>query len=95
VCSWLSGRSLRVEMLPGRAYVCERRCRLRKGRLGPWHGGPAQDMSMHPVTLAFDDPVREQDFQTAQAKATVNVGWFVNVSTILITAWIVAHVKSA
>ena len=48
-------------------------------------------LKMHPVTLAFSDPVREQDFQIAQAKAAVTIGWFGNVLVILISIWVAVN----
>ena len=45
---------------------------------------------MHPVT-GIHDPVKEQDFQIAQAKAAVTIGWFGNVLVILISIWIAVN----
>ena len=41
---------------------------------------------MHPITLAFDHPASEQDFQTQQAKSTLVVGLFGNVCVIIVAA---------
>ena len=50
---------------------------------------------MHPITLAFDHPAREQDFQTQQAKSTLAVGFFGNVCVIIVAASIaVREVRS-